>query len=58
MAQAGIFLDISAQRKSEESRLKEKYRECIHKFTDEIEDPHILCKLYSYAQKKWAAESK
>ena len=46
------------QQQTDPAALKAAYKQCIKKFTDEIEDITKLCKLYTYAQAFWIADSK
>lgn len=46
------------EQQTDPAALKAAYKQYIKKFTDEIEDITKLCKLYTYAQAFWIADSK
>ena len=46
------------EQQTDPAALKAAYKQYIKKFTDEIEDITNLCKLYTYAQAFWIADSK
>ena len=46
------------EQQTDPAALKAAYKQYIKKFTDEIEDITKLCKLYTYAQAFWIANSK